>query len=112
MRPLAIGDGPALVILALAVWRLGSLITYERGPWHVFQGLREHLGRIAHDANGHPAANPATFWGELLTCQYCCTMWLGVLWALAYGLLGAAAIYLALPFALSAGALVLGKHLR
>lgn len=104
------GRGLDLVVLALAVWRLGSLVTYERGPWHVFQAVREYLGGIAHDGNGHPAANPATFWGELLSCQMCCTLWLGVLWALAYWLLGVAAIWIALPFALSAAALWVKKQ--
>lgn len=109
---MTIGDSLPLVILALAVWRLGSLVTYERGPWHVFQWLRERLGKIIHDANGHPSVSPATFWGELLSCQYCCTIWLGVLWALAYGLLGAAAVWIALPFALSAAALWINKQVR
>jgi len=108
----AAGRGLDLIILALAVWRLGSLLTYERGPWHVFQFVREKLGGIAHDAGGHPAANPATFLGELLSCQYCCTIWLGVLAAAGYWALGVAAVWLALPFALSAAALWFNKQVR
>lgn len=112
MADLGVVNVPQLVVLALAVWRLGSLITYERGPWHVFQTLREKLGHIAHDAGGHPGAIPATFWGELLSCQYCCTIWLGVLAAAGYYVWGVAAVWLALPFALSAAALWFNKQVR
>ncbi len=112
MTESAAGRGLDLVILALAVWRLGSLITTERGPWHVFQFVRTKLGGIVHDGLGHVAANPATFWGELLSCQYCCTIWLGVLAAAGYYAVGVAAVWLALPFALSAAALWFNRQVR
>ena len=76
------------------------------------KSTNEMLGKIIHDANGHPSANPATFWGELLSCQYCCTIWLGVLAAAAYWAMGVAAVWLALPFALSAAALWFNKVIR
>lgn len=115
LNPPAAAEGGSLlvagIILALATWRVSSLLTWERGPWHVFQGIRERAG-IKHSEFGHPNVIPDGFLAELLTCSWCCTLWVGAFWALALWLLGAAAIYLALPFALSAAALVLGKHLK
>jgi hypothetical protein len=99
------------LILAAATWRVSSLLTFERGPWRVFERIRERAG-IKHSEFGHPNVIPDGFWPELLTCVWCCSIYVGAFWALALWLLGAAAVYLALPFALSAGALVLGKYVK
>lgn len=105
---------PSLVeasILALATWRVTSLITWERGPLHVFERIRAAAG-IRHNEWGKPNVIPETFWGELLTCLWCCSIYVGAFWAIAFAGLGAVAVILALPFALSTAALWIGKYVK
>lgn len=100
-----------LVVFGLATWRLVSLLTWERGPWHIFQGIRTLAG-IKHNEHGHPVAWKDGFFRELLTCVWCASLWVGAFWAATYAVLGGPAIVLALPFALSAVALVFGKYVK
>ena len=100
-----------VVVLGLAAWRIGSLVHYERGPYRAFQRLRERLG-IAHNGDGEPIAWPDTESGRLLACLDCGSVWVGA------GLVGlylwspGVAILLALPFALSAIAIAMGRWVR
>lgn len=45
----------------LAVWRLTHLLHAEDGPWHVFARVRRAAG--------------GGFWGQLLDCFYCLSLW-------------------------------------
>jgi len=78
---------------ALCVWRLTHLLVAEDGPWRVFARLRESVG--------------AGFWGDLLGCFYCLSLWIAVPFALITGdtLLERALLW---P-ALSGGALLLER---
>ena len=51
----------SLTIAILATWRLTHLLWGEDGPWNAFAGLRR--------AAGHG------FWGGLLDCFYCLSLW-------------------------------------
>ncbi len=46
---------------ALVVWRLTHLLVAEDGPWNLVVRLRQRAGE--------------GFWGELLDCFYCLSMW-------------------------------------
>ncbi|WP_136806819.1 DUF1360 domain-containing protein [Desulfosediminicola flagellatus] len=50
-----------LVISTLAVWRITHLLYEEDGPWNIFVRLRLRAGE--------------GFWGELLDCFYCLSVW-------------------------------------
>lgn len=50
-----------LLLLALATWRIASLMTAEDGPWHVFLKAREK-----------------TTLGGLLDCLWCCSVWVAL----------------------------------
>ena len=50
-----------LVLGVLAVWRITHLFHAEDGPWNVMGELRRLAG--------------AGFWGELLDCFYCLSVW-------------------------------------
>lgn len=50
------------LLAALATWRLTHLLVAEDGPWKVLARLRRLLG--------------AGFWGELLDCFYCLSLWI------------------------------------
>ena len=56
---------------ALAVWRITHVLNAEDGPGEVFVRLRELAGR--------------QFWGDLLDCFYCLSVWVAVPLALWLG---------------------------
>jgi len=87
-----------LVILALATWRMSHLLTYEDGPWHLFERLR-YLSGVRYDAESHEIAT--THLAEGVLCTWCNSVWFGMLWAALYAMTPGA-IYAALPLALSA----------
>jgi len=49
------------VVASLATWRVAHLVAHEDGPWDLVARLRERAG--------------AGFWGTLLDCFYCLSMW-------------------------------------
>ena len=60
----------SLTVGALAVWRITHLLHAEDGPWNLIFRLRRAVG------NG--------FWGGLLDCFYCLSIWVAApiaLWA-------------------------------
>lgn len=60
-----------LLLGALSVWRVTHFLRYEDGPWQLAARLREQAG--------------AGFWGELLDCFYCLSVWVAVPAALTLG---------------------------
>ncbi len=50
-----------LVLGVLAVWRVTHLLSAESGPWDLLLRLRKAAG--------------AGFWGNLLGCFYCLSLW-------------------------------------
>jgi hypothetical protein len=80
-----------LLLGILAVWRITHLLNAEDGPWEVVVRLR----RIAGDG----------FWGQLLDCFYCLSMWIATPFALCLAVKPSDRVLL-WP-ALSAGAILL-----
>ena len=60
-----------LIIGILAVWRITHLLQAEDGPWDMVVGLRRFAG------NG--------FWGKLLDCFKCLSLWVSLPAALLLG---------------------------
>jgi len=60
-----------LLIGILSVWRITYLLNAEDGPWDVVV----HLRRMAGDG----------FWGQLLDCFYCLSMWIAAPFAVYLG---------------------------
>ena len=75
----------------LSVWRITHLLNAEDGPWDVVV----HLRRIAGEG----------FWGQLLDCFYCLSVWIAAPFAVLLGKKPSERI-LMWP-ALSAGAILL-----
>jgi hypothetical protein len=67
-------DGVALVVVALAAWRLASLLNRERGPFDVFVRLRRCAG-VEHDDAGVPLGWPDTTIGGMFACIWCMSIW-------------------------------------
>jgi hypothetical protein len=59
------------ILAILAVWRLTHLIAAENGPFKLIAWLRQKTG------DG--------FWGSLLDCFYCLSLWIAIPFALAIG---------------------------
>lgn len=60
-----------LVVAALGVWRVTHLLEAEDGPWDLAVRLRRRAG--------------TGFWGGLLDCFHCLSLWTGALFACAVG---------------------------
>jgi hypothetical protein len=60
-----------LVLGILTVWRITHLFQAEDGPWDTVFRLRRHAGK--------------GFWGKLLDCFYCLSVWVAVPFALFLG---------------------------
>lgn len=97
-----------MIILALASWRVAAMITTETGPGHIFEKLRIKSG-IIHDIDGNVEVIPVRFFAELLSCVWCFSFWSALFWTGFYFLLPHAAVWCALPFALSAGAILIDR---
>jgi hypothetical protein len=82
-----------LAVGILAVWRVTHLFYGEDGPWNLMVRLRARAGQ--------------GFWGELLDCFYCLSLWVALPLAVALGE-GLWDRVLLWP-ALSAGAIVLER---
>jgi hypothetical protein len=60
-----------LILGVLGVWRITHLLNAEDGPGKIFVQLRELAG--------------SGFWGELLDCFYCLSLWVALPFALLTG---------------------------
>lgn len=61
-----------LLRLALATWRVASMLVQEDGPGDVFAILREHAG-VRRDVTGKPYSTNVI--GSALTCLWCTSVW-------------------------------------
>jgi hypothetical protein len=89
--------------LGLAAWRLASLIANEEGPWMVFKRLR---GRAEQWCNRYKFCRELGLY-ELVTCEWCNSIWIGVGLTLLYLWIGETILYLSLPLALSTVAIII-----
>ncbi len=66
-------DFSRLIVGVLAVWRVTHLLQSEDGPWDLVVRLRRAAG--------------SGFWGGLLDCFYCLSMWIAApaAWLLGHG---------------------------
>jgi hypothetical protein len=83
--------------LSLAAWRLASLIANEDGPWMMFKRFRE---RAEHWCNTYRFCRELNLY-ELITCEWCNSVWIGIGLTALYLWLGGAILCIALPLALS-----------
>lgn len=93
-----------IVILALATWRMSSLLANENGPGDSIERFRLCLGVEYNEESERVATTGIA--SEVL-CQWCNSLWIGLAWTLFYRLSPEAAFFCALPFALSTGAILI-----
>ena len=95
-----------ILILALATWRIASLLASEPGPWDVFGRLRKLAG-VRYDEAGVPYGTNEV--SKAMICAWCSSAWIGLGLGAIYYVTPAVSFWLALPFALSAGAVIAGE---
>jgi len=87
-----------LVIFILATYRLSHMLTYDYGPYEIISKFRHWIG-VKYDERSIPYGTNEFSKGAI--CQYCNSVWFGVMITLLYLWLGHTAIWLCLPLALS-----------
>lgn len=83
-----------LLILIAATWRLSSLLVNEEGPFGLFLKFRLLVAGAT----------------DLFTCIWCLSLWIGLGFSLLYWYSPIVTFWVALPFALSGGAIAWDKH--
>ncbi len=98
-----------IIILILATWRIANMLASpdETGPFDVLGRLRYLVG-VRFD-KGQPHGTNELASG--LLCIWCNSVWIGLAWTTIYWLIPAYTTLLALPFALSGGAIIIGEIL-
>ena len=113
----------SLVVLSLATWRISSLLVREDGPWSILRRIRRHFragefGGVTFDPSGMDTAEAMHFQaalhipqgviGALLSCVWCCSVWVATFLVIATALLPLS-LYVWLIFAVSAAAIALNE---
>lgn len=111
---LALANGPlSLILLSLAVWRISYMLVWEDGPFEIFEKLRDKIG-IGYDIAGERGVrSDLPLWrttvADLFLCVYCMSVWWGFGFAILYFIQPFLAVALAVPFALSTGAILVNR---
>ena len=93
------------LVLALAVWRLTSLLVWEDGPFEMFANLRLLLG-VRYDE--YSKAYGTNWLAKGVVCPACASVWFGLALAVLY-FFWTDCVWLALPLALSAAAIMVER---
>lgn len=72
-----------IFILALATWRISSLLKDEDGPYEIFSRFRQAIGLTEHyqiNANGEQERvllSNGSFFADVVQCFWCLSIWIG-----------------------------------
>ena len=100
-----------LIIFSLAVWRISSLFVNETGPLDIFVRIRK-LSGIEHDEEGIPYLIPHNLFAGILSCVWCCSIWISIFWTVFWFFSPNLSMICAVPFTLSALAILLNKFIN
>jgi hypothetical protein len=89
--------------VALAAWRIASLVANEDGPWMMFKRFRQ---RAEQWCQNYRFCRELGLY-ELVSCEWCNSVWIGAGLTALYLWIGEAILYLALPLALSTVVIVI-----
>ncbi len=98
-----------LLVLILATWRLSSLLVSEDGPADVFAKIRMKAGVRYDEYSNAYGTNVVS---QALTCVWCTSVWVGLFWAILYLVSVDVSFYMALPFGLSGGAILINQFVK
>ena len=87
-------------LMALACWRLSSLIANELGPFYMFFHIKQRVKRCE---KRNPKSMVARLHlHELMTCEWCLSVWVGMALVEAHILAPVATRYITMALSLSA----------
>jgi len=98
------------LIYGAATWRIASLLVQENGPFHIFRWMRERFG-IIHDDEDNVVGIPHTFFGELLSCVWCSSIWVAIFLGIVILVIPSWSLKIAMVFAFSTIAVMIEKWL-
>jgi hypothetical protein len=98
-----------LAVVGMAVWRIASMITSERGPFDIFTRIRKLAG-VVHNEFGLVDAIPDGNFAYLLTCVWCFSVILAIPYVILLYFFRDAMMWISYPFAISALAILFGSH--
>lgn len=64
------------ILVALATWRISSLLVKEDGPGEIFEKIRVKAG-VRYDEYSRPYASSVL--AGILSCIWCCSVWVSFL---------------------------------
>lgn len=97
-----------LIVAALAVLRISYMLVAEEGPFLIFVRWRKRIG-VRYDEHSQQYATNE--FAKLFTCVYCLSLWVSLVFVIAYWLVPDVVFWVSLPFAMSGFAIILEKHL-
>lgn len=83
-----------ILVLGLATWRISHMIVWEDGPFEIFPKVNTFMSNWK-------------FFDDLFSCVWCLSVWIGAILTLSAIIDKTVTIYLMLPFAFSAIAILL-----
>lgn len=95
------------VILVLATWRISHLLAKEHGPHEILSTLRYCLG-VRCEGEPPYAEYGKNVISKMIICVWCNSIWIGLFFTVLY-VIWHPIWMIALPFALSAGAVMVDK---
>ena len=103
----------SLILLSLAIWRLSYMFVWEDGPFDILETFREKIGVRYTVDNDRQAASGMPLWRttvvDVFLCVYCMSVWWSIFFAILYYIQPFLAVALAVPFALSTGAIMVNR---
>ena len=94
----------ALLIFALATWRIANFLSFDPGPFDIFDKFRHFVG-VRYTEHSIPYGTTELARGIL--CVWCSSVWIGTFWVILYLLLREVSLLIAAPFSLSAACILL-----
>lgn len=98
-----------LITLILATWRVSNLLAREEGPLSILATLRYALG-VRYAPEPPYEIYGKTVFSKAIICVYCNSVWVGIVFSVLY-VIWHPLWFIALPFALSAGAIMVDEIL-
>ena len=93
-----------LILIALATWRVSSLLVFEEGPFLILVKMRSLAG-VYYDEFSEPQGSNVV--ARALLCVWCISFWVAIGFTVLY--FYGVAFWVALPFALSAVAIIIER---
>lgn len=101
---------PIAFYIIAAAWRMSNLLANEDGPFHFIKTLRGKIARAEVKSRRRNGLLSRFHLYEGVNCEYCNSIWFGIVFTISYFVFGTAFLWVILPLAISTGAIII-KHI-